>query len=81
MYRLKRFEKYLEFVSKPSINEVQIRLDKVKELWEKFDWVQNEIEIYANDMDQFFLREDFEEVYFRVVSKANALLKCAKGKL
>ncbi|XP_036145647.1 uncharacterized protein LOC118646570 [Monomorium pharaonis] len=68
--KLTRFRTYLDsYTARPDIQQLRERLAKVRELWDKFDDIQTDIELLEPD-GEFEERSEFEQYYFELVSKA-----------
>jgi len=64
------------------ITQIEIRRSKIEENWNEFQQVQAAIEEAAeaeqNKNEHFLYREDFEELYFKIVTEASKLINAAK---
>ncbi|XP_050561411.1 uncharacterized protein LOC118263917 [Spodoptera frugiperda] len=79
--KLTLFESYLQTVescdslSRLQINELNVRLSKIEEIYTDFDSIQCDIENSTEIPDeQYKEREAFETKYFRVIARARDLL-------
>jgi hypothetical protein len=85
--QLTSFKKYLrafqeldlQIITKSHVNELNLRLTKIQNIFNNFDVVQSEIEIYDENPDeQILLREDIESQFYSVISETQELLTMYK---
>lgn len=68
--QLTRFIDYLE--TSTNKNEIEVRLKKMEELFDKFDEVQSQIE--ERDESEIDKREQFENLYYSALAKAKGII-------
>lgn len=80
--KLTQFKKYFDSISVCSklssshIAELNLRLEKIEEMYNEYDSIQLSIETQMDisDNDEYQEREDFEQQYFKTVASARDLL-------
>ncbi|KAL4702345.1 hypothetical protein ACJJTC_002707 [Scirpophaga incertulas] len=81
--RLTQFKKYVDSLSssrltKLQIIELKLRLKSASDIFQRFNLIQNEIDILASDIDissNLEYTEHFESLYFSTVANANCLIE------
>lgn len=80
--KLTSFSTYLNSISAEQLRDLKIqielnlRLDRIKNLYDEFDGFQSELEEIADDpVEQCKEREAFESLYYSLVSAGQALLE------
>ncbi|XP_046392228.1 uncharacterized protein LOC124160418 [Ischnura elegans] len=72
--RVTRFKNFVERVEIPDgIHQLRLRLEKFKDIWQKFEDVQSEIELLNAGGEGEW--EEFEDAYFDAVSKAEQIIQ------
>lgn len=75
--QLTRMKTFVEQFDETNVIGLQIRLEKTQELWEKFETVQDKIELLQPETDDNE-RADFEASYFTTVVKAGEIIGAKK---
>lgn len=72
--------KFLKYVNDENasgdVSQLKVRLEKIEEIWDKFEIVQTEIEnLDSSEVDSHAeYREEFEENYYKAVGKARQII-------
>lgn len=79
--QITKFDTYIQafFVSKENLAQLRIRLEKIEQLWDSYNNIQERIEGLDNSegyvLKQQQERTDFEESYFEIVGRARLILE------
>lgn len=77
--RLTMFSNYLvqlevTSMTEADMNELQLRISKLEELFQLYDDTQSQLEYIGDLTTQLKERSDFESTYYKLISKAQAIL-------
>lgn len=72
--KLTKFKTFVDsFTTPEDVSELKLRLEKIEELWDKFDTVQTSIEcIDANE--EKYRTPNFEDIFYKVVAQARKII-------
>lgn len=78
--QITRFTTFVNnFDNNKTFAELQSRLEKIELLWSHFDDTQAQIELINNSDEQVYYREEFENLFFEVTSRAKSILLSEYG--
>ncbi|KAJ8959644.1 hypothetical protein NQ318_021831 [Aromia moschata] len=72
--QITRFTHFLDEFDKDNVLELELRLEKIDQLWKDFNSIQSKIECLDDSQTQRDYREHFENSYFTEVSRARKII-------
>ncbi|KAJ8962528.1 hypothetical protein NQ318_000919 [Aromia moschata] len=72
--QITRFTRFLDEFDKDNVLELELRLEKIDQLWKDFNSIQSKIECLDDSQTQRDYREHFENSYFTEVSRARKII-------
>lgn len=70
--KLTKFVTFLDNYNSEQLEELKLRLEKIEEVWQSFDTIQTDIELIDEAEETY--RDNFEGVYYEIVSKARGII-------